>query len=147
MHSHAPKTQSKYRNTLCTGVLFGRALRYFYLSNIRNQKRNKKTITQTKQDSNKTEINNHKYIHTVDLYHIKNENVWRVTVILSSNYGNKTVGVIPVKCIHLIVRARRMNLLMNSMKDSGGDEITTRSSLFNIWCSRKCHTYLSYRFV
>ena len=68
-------------------------------------------------------------------------------MILSSNYGNKTVGVIPVKCIHLIVRARRMNLLMNSMKDSGGDEITTRSSLFNTWCSRKCHTYLSYRFV
>ena len=45
----------------------------------------------------------------------------------SSNYGNKTVGMIPVKWIHLIVRARRMNLLMNSMKDSGGDEITTRS--------------------
>ena len=78
-------------------------------------------------ESKKTEINNHRYIHSVDLCHITNESVWRVTITLSSNYGNKTVGVIPVKCIHLIVRARRMNLLMNSMKDSGGDEITTRS--------------------
>ena len=95
----------------------------------------KHSQSKTKQKNNhpnqtkkvKKQINNYRYIHLVDLYHITNESVRRVMMTLSSNYGNKTVGMIPVKWIHLIVRARRMNLLINSMKDSGGDEITTRS--------------------